>query len=935
MQERTATKTWRPPLAPDRSPFFGRTVELASLRSELQSGTRLVSVVGPSGIGKSRLIRQLLRTYEADATAVEVGGADPSRVEGAREAHRPQKAGATRRLVGLAGCRTSGDLEAAVGEALGVAIREGDRLIRAIASRGPLLLVLDNFEDVASDSGDVLHRWLDSCDGLQILVTSLLPVRLEGEVRFELGPLDQQDAIALYLDRAHRAWAGGGLSDEDRGAIEPLVDRLDRSPLAIELAAARVRILPPNALLSRIEDERFGLLQSEESGRHGSLLRALTLTWEYLSASEREVLARCSAFVGGFTLEAAEEAIGPAVGSDNLLSLLDELRQRALLLLDPSTRRFSMYESVRAFAARELERTGLEQAVHERHALLYAERGEEWASRIDGPEVVEAIRWLSAERKNLIAGLYRCLPTRPDLAARLGLALSRLLVFEGPLRAALPELDATLRACRATGDLRGTCSAIRSQALWLARNGQIPEALEAVEAGIESARAGGDDASEAWLLIERGGLRSQTGQIEGGRRDLESAIEIARRLELRLLEGSALQTLGVVDERSSSLERSVAHIEAALAIARKGGHFLLRGRTLYRLMISVGRQERYREARVIYEEAKDVFRQLEDAAFEADALANLGGIELGAGLLDDAERHLLEAMVAERRLGNRRMEALCLGNLGIMALERRDLRQAEQKLLASLVMLRGLDSGRIEAEFLAFLSITEARLAKFEAARRSLAQSRELFADVDRGALALNGLLEIVIDLLEARSLTSAQPAEAALAEASHRERLQAHLESPHLNTDALGIALRLVHAITTPRAASPAAPGGGTLTADPRESPPGALPLVVAPDAAWFSDGDEPPVDLRSRGSCRRILAALVRARLDSPGAGLSRHQLFEAGWEGESIRPEAAAARVYVAVRTLRMLGLEAVILRDETGYHLDPARPLALAGDLREQT
>src|SRR5690606_6958425 len=140
-------------------------------------------------------------------------------------------------------------------------------------------------------------------EGLHLLVTSVVPLGLRQEVCFELGSLEDDDAVELYLDRIHRLRANRDGVAVDRPAIEELVRRLDRIPLAIELAAARSTVLPPRVLLSQME-QRFELLRSGKPGRHSSLHQALTLTWELLTELEREALARASVFVGGFSLEA-------------------------------------------------------------------------------------------------------------------------------------------------------------------------------------------------------------------------------------------------------------------------------------------------------------------------------------------------------------------------------------------------------------------------------------------------------------------------------------------------------------------------------------------------------------------------------------------------------------------------------------------------------
>ncbi|HEY0840623.1 MAG TPA: hypothetical protein VGD74_10595 [Vulgatibacter sp.] len=859
----------------ERTPFIGRRKEIDTLLRELRGGARLLTLAGPSGIGKTRLARQILFDL----------GLPP----------------ASAPFVRLQGCRSAGEAQAAVAESLGISTRDGPSLASAIASRGRLLLVLDNAEEVAREASRVLEDWLDRAADLQILVTSIVPIGVEAEVRFEVGPLDPSDAVALYFERAHRACADRTFSDADRPSVEELVGRLDWSPLAIELAAARARILPPSLLLSRI-DERFDLLQSDRKGRHGSLHRALSLTWELLAPTEQWILAQCSCFADGFTLEAAEETLSGVDESIDLLQALDDLRSKSLLQLDDSSPpRFSLYESVRDFAARELERSGRRDEIVLLHGRHFADRGHAWAERSEGSDALAAIRWLKAEKQNLASALRRCAPLAPEIAARAGLALSRLLILEGRPESARDDLEATLRAAQDTGHSGLIAPAMANLTRWLERHATVSEALERLHSAFPAVRASSDRSAEARLLVEEGLLLSKVGRIDDAFGRLERAISIARGIDDPLVEGIALQARGVTEERCSQLSRSVTSLRSALEIFRKGGNLYLEGRTLFHLLLSLGRQQRIREARIAYHEARRVFRRLEDFASEADLLANLGALELAAGRLDEAAAHLEEAMLAERRLGNRHLEALCVGNLGVVALEKGELALGEERLLEALAS-PGLEDGRARAEFLAFLSAAEALLGKTNEARRGLAEAHLHFSEAeDALGNALVDLLAMLPDLVDlSRSLRPApEPT---------RARVAAD-EPPE--SDSLAIALRLV------RRAEAEAAGAGA-----RSRP---ATLVLAADGAWFRLGDSPRVDMRNRGPGRSILQALAEARLARPGVGLSQQELFEAGWEGESIHPSSAATRVYNAVRTLRSLGLAPVLRRDASGYLLDPELPI----------
>jgi len=914
-----------------RTSFIGRNRESAALQRELRRGSRLLSLVGPSGVGKTRLARHLL-----DSGDRRVGSA---------------------LFVELAGCHSAGDLQAAIAESLSIPFRDGSALGQALANRGPTLLILDNFEDVAAEARSLLEHWLDTCAGLQILITSIIPAGIDGEIRFELGPLEPGDAVALYIERAHQAWADRVFSDADRTAVEELVGRLDGSPLAIELAAARIRILPPRILLSRI-DERFDLLQSKRQGHQGSLHRAISLTWEFLSDRERQVLARCSVFAGGFTLEAAEEILPDEGEEAELLDVLDDLRGKALLQLDDSELpRISLYESIREFAARELERSGQQSEFFRRHARYYAERGVREAAHFDGPEIPAAIRWLSAERKNLLAAHRRCFPpasistklvndgasrlpdgppdfsrlleefqpTRgPDsdlaeLAAKAGLALSSLLLVEGPPRSAQDLFETTVRAALASGEVVQLGEALRGQIRWIRRyHGAVPEALSMVKIGLRLMRASSEPRMEALLLIQSGLLKVRINTFREGIADLEQALQIAREIGDSLVEGDVLHFLGVAWESSASEEwakKRIGHIQQALLIFRRGQHLLREGRALFHLMETCTRMEQFREARIAYAEARVAFGKLEVASAEADAvsklLANVGVLELAAGGLDEAELYLKEALEMLRKLGDRRFEAVALRALGVVAIERGDFLLGQEQLLEAIRIMGDIEGAGFKAESLCFLTAAEAHLGKFEEARRGLAQAREFFSArrVEEGNVLVE-LMELVPDLVEARVRAGEGRREEAVAlEERARTRLAAKLAAAHrLKSDTLAIARRIVQRLASRE----------HIVSASTES---SRRLLVGEGAAWFVLGDGERVEMRSPMSARRILEALVEARRSQPGEGLSQQELFVIGWGDEKAHPRAAAARVYVAIRILRTRGLAEILLRQTDGYLLDP--------------
>lgn len=888
------------PLAPDRTPLFGRSEEIERLLLQLERGSRLITITGPSGMGKTRVALQVAR--RAAARFAQSGGAY---------------------LVRLGACRSDGDVQAAVAQALGITHRQGVELARAIADRGPLLLLLDNLEHLAPASRPSIETWLDHCADLQILAVSIVPLQIEGELRFELGPLDLRDAVELYIDRATRAWADREVSPEETKAIEELVGRLDRLPLAIELAAARVRVLPPRQLLARIS-ERFALLRTSDRGRHGSLLEALSLSWDLLSEDERTILAKSSCFEGGFTLQAAEAVLasgpldahlpGVAPRSD-LLGLLDGLRSKALLQLEEGAGaepRFSLYESVRAFASRHLREVGLEETTIQDHAVHFVREAERQSEACHGPDAPKAIRWLSVEAQNILAAQRRCATSAPALGARAGISLAEILAFHGPPSMELEILDRSVSLAGAAGD-----SALLCKALWVRtrakkRQGLVEAARSDVQAGLRLARAGHDETMEGHLLLEAGALAGISGDHETALEELARAEELARRLGDLRLEGATHLVLGVTEENRGNLEAAWEATLEALRIFRTIDHLRYQGVALLNLGAIGSHLGRFSEAQFYLQQARSIFRLLENPAYEANVVTNLGSVAQTAGNLEDAERYSLEVLEMERSLGNRRLHALSLGALAAITLERGQLHEAVERFTEATLVLAELQEWRYHASHRPFHAVALARLGKFDRARIELDASKSAFEGAeDERSLRVVVLANAIVDLVEAQHRGDDTGLDRC------RARLQRLLttEDGPRGTEAWFVTRRLAEQALRGEVSKASGP--------PLRS------LRFGRDASWFQWGDEQRVELRNRTAIRRMALALARQRLEAPGAGLPQEALVEVGWPGERILPEAAATRVYSGIRTLRRLGLAPALLRHADGYLFDPEVPVELQG------
>ncbi|HEX4189735.1 MAG TPA: LuxR C-terminal-related transcriptional regulator [Marmoricola sp.] len=396
------------------SGLIGRVTEVAEVGGLLAPG-RVVTLTGVGGVGKTRIARRVV----AESAAKHPGGAW---------------------VVELADLADPGLLGEVVVGALDIQVPPGrshGRALSGFLAERPGLLVLDNCEHLVDAVASTVAELLSECPKLTVLATSRLPLGIVRETVFSVPALTgpphgevvslaesaRYDAIALYTRRAGEIMASFRLTAENLPAVAELVTRLDGVPLAIELAAARVRLLSPEALLARL-GERFEVLESDLRDvpvRHRSLAASVGWSYDLCSPKERELWNRLSVFVGGFELEAAEEVCADAqIGSSEVLALLSSLVDMSVTLRVGETgTRFRMLEPIRQYGAAMLDQVGDGDLWRGRHLAWYADQvaglEEDWV----GPDQLAWMDRLRAEHANLRAALEHALSSPGNAAVAL------------------------------------------------------------------------------------------------------------------------------------------------------------------------------------------------------------------------------------------------------------------------------------------------------------------------------------------------------------------------------------------------------------------------------------------------------------------------------------------------------------------------------------
>ncbi|WP_239568414.1 AAA family ATPase [Streptomyces sp. G44] len=491
--------------------FVGRGTELAELAAALEAG-RLVTVTGVGGVGKSRLaVRAAGRLRARDGVW----------------------------LVDLAPLRDAGLVEHAVAEALGLTdhtSRPPRHVLREHLAGRELLLVVDGFEHLVEACASLVRELLVHSPGLRVLAVGRRPLETQGERLLSLAPLPPEEAADLFTDRAAACVPRFALDDGNREDVLEVCRRLDGIPLAVELAAGRLRVLSPAQLLSRLDD-RFRLLtgvRRDAPPRHHTLRTAIGWSHELCAPRERLLWSRLSVFTGQFDLEAVEYVCaGDGLHADDIIDVLDELLAQSVVNREeaPAGVRYRMLDTVRAYGAEWLEAAGEATRLRRRHRDWYMGLATwcelDWFS----PRQPEVAALVDAELPNMRAALELCLDDGGD-DVHLGQYLAGTLWFYwvgcGRLAEGRHWLDRAL-------ELDGGHPDARLKALWVlgyvaVLQGDTVAALAALHECREGAERAGSAVAAAYAEHRIGCLALVTDDIPRAERLLRSALERYRRI---------------------------------------------------------------------------------------------------------------------------------------------------------------------------------------------------------------------------------------------------------------------------------------------------------------------------------------------------------------------------------------------------------------------
>ncbi|HZT92477.1 MAG TPA: tetratricopeptide repeat protein [Gaiellaceae bacterium] len=584
-------------------PLVGREVERREL-AELLRRERLVTITGTGGTGKTRLALQLAGDLLDEFS------------DGVR-------------FVPLASVSDPALVLPAALEALGVAGTDGGVDVDA-------LVVLDNFEHLVS-AAPALAELLARPTAPTVLVTSRTPLHLSMEVEYPLDPLPEDAAVELFLERAQAMRRETPPTAE----VREICRRLDGLPLALELAAARLKLLTPAALLERL-DSRLPLLTrgpADAPERQRTLEATIAWSYDLLDADARRVFTRLSVFAGTFDVEAAEHVANAAL--DDVATLVD-----ASLVRPRGDGRFLLLETIREFARQRMDADDARRLAR-RHAEHYLQVAEASAAHLTGADAAAWLARLDRDYGNLRAALDYFTLESPRMVPRLVIALWR---------------------------------------FWLVR-GRFEEGQTAIERALFSEP---DAAERAELLYQLGTIVISRGATERGRAIFQEAYDEFRALGIRNGEARSLSALGHVAADAGSWDDATRAYEAATRLFRLDDETFGLGGVLGDLATVYLRSGRADEARPLALESLELQRDVGNRQGEALALAIVGYAALAAGELEQARAALVESIEIAHELGYLHGLVFALNGLGAVAARTGDEQRSADLFVAAAALRRSI-----------------------------------------------------------------------------------------------------------------------------------------------------------------------------------------------------------------------------------------------------
>ncbi|HUR99530.1 MAG TPA: protein kinase [Pyrinomonadaceae bacterium] len=618
------------------APIIGRRSEISDVTQMLrEKSVRLVTMTGIGGTGKTRLAHAVGETMLGEFT------------DGVF-------------MIELSSVSLPELVPASIAQPLGVKDAGGRPvldILKDYLSDKQMLLVLDNFEQIV-DAAPQIAELLTAAEGLKVLVTSRFLLHITAEREFVVPPLStptgdllssfenirRNDAVQLFVERARAVDANFDLTAENARSVAEICGRLEGLPLAIELAAARTKILSPSAILSKLESRLKFLTGGPRDlpERQRTMQGAIDWSYDLLNENEKAVFRRLSVFSGSFSVEAAESVCEWEKPKDSVevVDAITSLLDKSLLIRvdgKGGEYRFGMLEVVREYAEQALQTAGESEAATHAHAEYFVSLGEKAEPFLQAAQSAEWLDRLEDEHDNLRAAMQWSLTNDPPLAVRLAVAVRNFWLLHSHLSEGYKWLKAALeRGGEPAASLR--FKLMNGLGLAARFRGDYETARKAYTDGLAAGKEAGDKQGVALSSRGLGLVAMQQGDAGAAREFFESGLAISRELDDKFGVAISLSFLG-----------------------------------------DLARTERdFSRARPLFEESLALFRDLDNKSAVSDALNNLGAACFGEGDLGLSKKHFAEAANLAFDLGNKMTISYSLDGFAALAVEKGDLERAAQ-----------------------------------------------------------------------------------------------------------------------------------------------------------------------------------------------------------------------------------------------------------------
>ena len=769
-----------------RGELVGRQAIRTSITETLQHGSRVVSLIGPAGVGKSRLALEAI--YDL------------------------QDSESTTYFCNLTEANSELSAARIVAKAMNIQLRSIDPIgqLSELFVDQPYTLVLDNLEQVIKPIQQIIGQWITQSDSLRIIATSRIKLRLPEETSFQIHPLTPLESIEVFIKRGQIAKPNFTVHNDNKKTIERIITRLDNLPLAIELAAARLKLFNVDEIEHRLH-ERFSFLRSRNTEIQ-ALQGALDWSWDLLKPWEKALLSQISVFRGGFELTAVEQIFncGGWKEMPPVVDILQDLCDDSLLLqnhLESEHIRYGILESVRQYAHAQLQNpdsiehglSGPEalRQTQQRHAEHYAQFGEmvfldqlddihkqkEWGQFFEELEnLIVAIEYGDAESaSNCCLGALKILGMKgpaslgvditnralqkdniPWLSKnRLNIAHSRFLRISGHVQEArrgtkdefsisVDEVlspyttDSASISQRQPHNLLNkfqdsntpstpTLAEQRLKAEQLVEQGNIEEteslyarALRKYQQALNIYQQIDYAKGIASTLLKIGGVHRSITDYQGALQTFERSFDIAKTNDLPLLVADSLTEMGKIYLRKGEYQKSIEHFEQSLEVTKEIEDLFRQERNLGSIGVVLESLGEYQRSIQYCTEAIAINRTVGNRRNEGIMLGNLGMLYTSLGEYTKAQTHLQQALKISQEIGNKSQESLQLGNLGLIFDSQGEYDKAIETYQTSLKVCQEIGDKYQEGLSLGNLGESYIKLQQWDKAEEYLCQAIEI-----------------------------------------------------------------------------------------------------------------------------------------------------------------------------------------------------------------